>query len=77
MMMIMIMITIVMKTMIMMMMFPSNYPCKALIIFAKKKIILDKKRIVLNKIRLRKLVKAVLQISNHFYFELTHWIAYN
>ena len=38
---IMIMITIVMKTMIMMMMCPSNYPCKALIIFDKKKV--DKK----------------------------------
>ena len=36
------MITIVMKTMIMMMICPSNYPCKALIIFDEK-IILDKK----------------------------------
>ena len=43
-----IMITIVMKTMIMMMMCPSDYLCQALIIFDEK-IILDKKELFLIK----------------------------
>ena len=49
---------IIMNIMIMMMMCPSNYPCKALIIFDEQ-IILDKKRIIVNKIRLRNLEKVV------------------